>query len=522
MAVNFYLLDNAGFFTEFDDAFNVTAWTAEDGTVTHTHNQDTVNQPTHPKCMKVVSTTDGKGVYQDVASLTPDEVHVVEFDYKIDATQEIDWRIWDQTNGANIANGTLDVTANWLGFYREVTTPANCTTIRLFLRAGTATSVAFYIDNIGCRGNVIKEDAESEGYERSLTRQSNTHTTERGVIVEDSSLSRMMFPLTWPFLDNTQFASLIKFARTRNQSYFNDGNMPRLIIKQQVFTETQYTYSGITNPSGTHVAYIDTDVDLPNVEGDFQTTEFSTANYVAVDGNDSNSVDTSITTTSNVKKYIYHHFVIDISAEYGVIDAIQRFKIKYVGEGDDLSDNDVNGVVVYIWNGSNWMRIGESTSKDKTTIDYSTDEPVQAQDFIDIGDQTVAILVRSRGHKGSGGNLTLKSYYISVWINQDMSSGVKLLSETRLDSGGDVVEVKNITDDNVLILGTDYEIGDGLDNIKAMSEDAGDLIEVTYNPRMKVTQSASLSDQWLGTGTPTTPPRSARLSLQSTDVLTEE
>jgi len=522
MAVNFYLLDNGGFFTEFDDAFDVTAWTEEDGTVTATHNQDTVNQPTHPKCMKVVSTTDGKGVYQDVTGLTVDEVHVVEFDYKIDATQEIDWVIYDQTNGANIATGTLDAAANWLGFYREVTTPAACVTIRLFLRAGTATSVAFYIDNIGCRGNVIKEDAESTAYNRSFTRQSNIHTTERGVIVEDSSLSRMLFPLHWNYLTDTQFASLIKFGRSRNTSYFNDGNIPQLVINQQVYVETQYTYSGITNPSGTHVAYYDTDVALPNAEGDFETTEFSTANYGAVDGNDSNSVDTSITAVSNVKKYIYHKFIIDISGEYSVIDAIQRFKIKYVGECDDLSGNDVNGVVVYAWNGSNWMRIGESTSKDKTTIDYSTDEPVQAQDFIDIGDQTVAILVRSRGHKGSDGNLTLKSYYISVWVNQDMGSGVKLLSETRLDSGGDVVSVENLTDDTTLTLGTHYEIGDGLDNIKAMSETAGDLIKVTYNPRMKVTQAASLSDQWIQTGTPTTPPHMADLGLQSIDVLTEE
>jgi len=519
--LNFYLLDPSGYFTEFDDAFDVTAWTAEDGTVTHTHNQDTVNQPTHPKCMKIVSTTDGKGVYYDIADLTADEIHVVEFDYKIDATQEIDYVIYDQTNGANISTGTLDAAANWLGFYEEVTTPAGCVTIRIYLRAGTATSVAFYIDNIGCRGNVIKEDPESSAYRRTFPHQSTRHVMQDGSIVDDSTPPRVLFPLQWNLLTNTQFDPLVKFARSNNQSYFNDGNLPQFTIKQEVYAETQYTYSGITNPSGGSIAYYDTDVDLPNAEADFQTTEFSTANYQAVDGNDSNSADTAISAAADVKKHAYHKFIIDISGEYAVIDAIQRFKLKYVGECDDASGNDVDGVVVYVWNGSNWMRVGNTSSADKTTVDYTTDEPVQAQDFIDIVDQTVAVLVRSRGHKGSDGNLTLKSYYISAWINQDMGSGIKLPSQARLDSG-DVVSVENLTDDAVLVLGTDYEIGDGLDNLKAMSETAGDLIEVTYNPRMKITQAQSLLDQWHGTGTPTTPPRNVRLGLQSIDVLTEE
>ena len=521
MAVNFHLLDNTGYYTEFDNAYEVAAWTAEDGTVTITHNLDTANQPTHPQCMKIVSTTDGKGGYIDVTGLTDDEIHVVEFDYKIDATQEIDYVIYDQTNGANISTGTLDVTATWLGFYEEVTTPANCATIRLFLRAGTATSVAFYIDNIGCRGNVIKEDAESSGYDRGFPFQSNRHHMQDGSAVVDRTSPQMTFPLMWEYLTNAQMNSLIAFSRSNQQSYFNDGNLPQFTIKQEVYTETQYTLAGITNPSGTHVAHYDTDTSLPNAESDFETTEFSTANYGAIDANDGNSVDTSITAAADISKFIYHKITIDLSGEYSVIDGIQRFKIKYVGECDDASSNNIDGIVLYVWNGSNWMRVGKSTSADKTTIDYVTDEPVQAQNFIDISNQTVTILARSRGIKGSDGNLTLKSYYISVWVNQDMSSGVLLPSEARLSSG-DVVSVTNLTDDAALALGTDYEIGDGLNNLKAMSETAGDVIEVTYNPRLKVDIANALSDQWLGTGTPTTPPRTVNLTLQTIDVMTED
>lgn len=520
MVVNFFLLDPLGYYVEFEDLYEVSAWTAEDGTVTITRDQDPLNNETHPSCMKIVSTTDGKGGYKDVTARAQSD-YVVEFDYKITATQEIDWVIYDQTNGANIATGTLDQTGDWYGFYRRVTTPVNCVTIRLYLRAGTATGVSFFIDNIGCRGNLILEDAESENYVRSYPYQANLHNMQRGNAIEDSTAPRMTFPLFWEYLTDTQFSELQNLIRSNKESYFDDGNLPDCAELQNFYLETQYTFSEITNPSETDVAYYDTDVDLPSAESDFETTEFSTADYGKIDANDSDSVDTSITTTSNVKKYIYHKFRLDISGEYAVIDAIQRMKIKYVGKCDDASGNDIDGVVIYVWHNSNWFKIGESTSKDKTTIDYITDEPVQAQDFVDIADQTITILVRSRGHKGSDGDLVMESYYISVWVNQDMGSGVTLSNEFTLDATGDIESVENLTDDTTLVLDTDYIIGDGRDNLKGMSEDAGDLIKVTYKPRMRVAKSGVPNERWWGTGTPITPERNATLTLQSLDALTE-
>lgn len=518
---NFFLQDPLGYFTEFSDDYEVAQYTAEDGTVTITRGQDSVVNPDHPSNMKIVSLTDGKGGYRDVTDLTAEIKYVVEWDYKITATQELDWVIYDQTNGAPIASGTLDKTGEWYGFYREVTTPANCVTIRLYFRAGTATQLAFWLDNVGCRGNLFLNDAESSDYDRGFPVQSNVHNMQRGNAIIDSVPPRMTFPLHWVTMSDTQFTRLLRFVRSGEQSYFDDGNLPEFVEYQNVYLEMQYTYSGITNPSGTHLAYYDTSVNLPSAEGDFITTEFSTANYQAVDGNDANSVDTAITTAANVKKYVYHKFILDLSGEYSVIEAIRRMKIKYVGECDDESGNDVNGVVLYAWNNTNWMKLPETTSKDKTTIDYVTDEPVQAQDFIDIGDQTVKLLVRSRGHKGSGGDLTLKSYYISVWINQDMGSGVQLSSKFTLDSG-DVVSVENVTDDTTLTLDTHYVIGDGLDNLKAMSETAGDLLKVTYKPRLRVAKSGTTSDHWYRIPTPTTPPRDVTLGLQSLDALTEK
>jgi len=331
----------------------------------------------------------------------------------------------------------------------------------------------------------------------------------------------MRFPLYFEYLTNAQFAELLKFIRSNKESYFDDGNLPDCAELQNVYLETQYDTTGLTNPSGGSIAWYDTGTALPSAEGDYETTEMSTANYQALDANDTNSADTSITAAGDVKKYAYHKFQIDISGEYSVIDAIQRIKIKYVGECDDASGNDIDGVVLYVWNNTNWLRFGETSSKDKTTVDYITDEPVNAQQFVDIADQTITILVRSRGHKGSDGNLTLKSYYISVWVNQDMGSGVTLSNEFTLDATGDVESVENLTDGTILTLDTDYVIGDGHDNLKAMSEDAGDLIKVTYKPRISVAKSGSPTERWWGTDTPTTPPRNVTLTLQALDALTE-
>ena len=517
---NFLLLDPNGYYSEFSSDYEISQWTAEDGTVTIARDQNTLTNPTHPSSMKITSTTDGKGGYFDVTDLTAESEHVVEFAYKISATMEIDWVIYDQTNGANIATGTLDQTADWYGFYRQVDTPANCVTIRLFLRAGTASGTVFYIDDIGCRGNVFLEDAESTSYARQFQQGGNVHQLQKGNAVKDTTPGRMAFPLHWEYLTNTQFAKVQSFVRAGDVSYFDDGNLPQCAVLQNVYLETQYTLAGLTNPSAGSAAYYDTGTALPNAEGDFETTEFSTANYQAADADDANSVDTAITVAGDVKKYVYHKFVLDISGEYGVADAIQRMKVKYVGECDDASGNDVDGVVLYVWNASTWMRIGETTSADKTTIDYITDEPVQAQDFVEISNQEITILARSRGQKGSDGNLTMKSYYISVWVNQDMGSGVTLPQPFTLDGSGDVVSVENLTDDTTLTLDTDYVIGDGLDNLKAMSETAGDLIKVSYNPRLRVAARGPASDHWHRTGTPTTPPRRVRLTLQSLDSIT--
>ena len=297
---NFFLMDPNGYYTEFDAAYEVTQWTEEDGTVTAAYSTDSTINPTHPLCMSVTSTTDGKGVYIDVTAEAGVK-YAVEWDYRIMVAQEIDYVIYDQSNGAPISSGTLlPVSNNWYGFYKEVTAPTGCTTIRLYLRAGTATSDVFYIDNVGCRGNLIEFDPEIRASDQSFPFRSTSHAMQDGSEATDITLSRVSWILDFPVLTAARFDKLSRMARSNRVTYFDDGDLPLCVIQGEIYDTFTGTFSGITNPSGTHVAHYDTDSALPSADTDFETTEFSTVNYQAVDEDDSNSVDTSLTVAADI------------------------------------------------------------------------------------------------------------------------------------------------------------------------------------------------------------------------------
>ena len=153
-----------------------------------------------------------------------------------------------------------------------------------------------------------------------------------------------------------------------------------------------------------------------------------------------------------------------------------------------------------------------STTPDKETLSFSTTKPEQAQDFVDLTNGWIRILVRTQGHKSSSGALSLKSYYVSVVINENLDTTIPLKNKAILDSG-DVVSVENITDGTTLVLTTNYTIGDDRQSIIVSGEDDGDLIRITYNQYYHVRLS-NLSERRLNTTTPTTPHRELTATLE--------
>ena len=516
----FFLQDPSGYFTNFDSDYEVTTdYVEETGNVSADFFESTSEAfADHPTTMKVTSTTDGEGVYHDITVEGGIEYRF-EFDYYMPtAAKEIDFIVYDQTNGAPISTGTLTYTQQWFGHYESVDTPATCTTVRLFFRPGE-NSMDYYLDRVRFQGNLIEFDAE-RGYSRPFPDQRNVHNKINGSVTVDRTGRRFAATMHFEPLSAARYDKIMKAVRSSSASFWDDGDLPQMVNIQTLYPNTDYDYIGVTNPSAGSAAYYDSSASLPAASGDFEATEFSTANYQVVDGYGAPTVDTTLSVAADIKKYIYHKYVIDVSGEYSAITDIRGIWIRYWGEGEDLSDNGLDGLIMYAWNGSTWMRLQKGVGPGEQLLFYSVTEPAQAQDFVDIASGEVQVLIRTLGQKGSTGNLTLKSNYIQVKVNKDVRNDIILTHKAQLDGGADVVSVENLTTGSGLTLGTHYKIGDGLNKITALSPGAGQRVKVTYIPQLEV-NLGTVNDDWLPTGTPTTPPRRLSLTLAGTKVLTE-
>ena len=504
MSANFLLLNTGDYCSHFDYLYEISQWTATAG-----YTGDRIiylGDTDHPSCMKIGpdANMDGEGIYYEMTVNASTE-YALEFAYINTGTQEIDVDIYDQTGTASIYTETLTKTA-WSNFYKEFTTPVGCVLLRIYLKVGTNGTDYFLIDDVTCYGNALQYDPDD--YEISYESIDNTHTTPNGNRVIDETALLPRASLSFNHLTSAQFTRLLQLKKAKSPTWFSDQNVPQMVEEYTIYTETEYTFSGITNPTATHEAYYTTSSSLPSAAGDFETTEISTVGYQAIDGDDSNYYETAITTTRN---YGYHKFNFKVT-EYSTIEQIRSFSLTYKGLGSDAATKNADGVVLYLWNGNKWIEIDKSTTPDKETLSFSTTKPEQAQDFVDLTNGWIRVLVRTQGHKSSSGALALDSYYVSVTVNKDLATTIPLKNKAVL-TAGDVVSVENITDGTTLVLTTDYLIGDDRQSVIVSGEDDGDLIRITYNQYYHVRLS-NMSERRMNTATPTTPPRQCSVTLE--------
>lgn len=516
MAATFFLQNVHEFESHFDYGWEINQWVVEDDATVTRDTDDT----DHPSCMKVVEDTDTKGVYYDVAGCEPLTTYVCEFAFKLGASQELDILIYDQTGAASIYSVSksphaLDVDA-WQNFYKEVTTPAGCVTVRIYLRAGTAAGTAFYIDDILFQGNALVWDPGE--YDVSYSQVKNTHFTEKGTRVTDITSVTPRFSLSWQdptgFLNNAKFSKILNMYRAKKATWFTDTNVPTMTDGAHIYTATTYNFVGISNPSGTHIAHYSQSSSPPNAVDDFETTEFATADYNAVDGDDALYAEDSPTVVGN---HEFHKFKFKVT-EYTAAANVKNINITYKGLCSDTSPKTNNGIVLFAWNGTNWWEVGRTRTADKQTITFSTTRAEQAQDFVDTSNGWIYLLAMSMGTKGATGAITLRSHFIQVIVNKGLDTTITLSNKAIL-TAGDVVSVINRTDKATLTLDTHYRIGDDRQSVITDSQDAGDYIEVTYNQYYSV-EVADLSERRLPSTTLSAPNRTVTLTLESLKGLT--
>ena len=428
----------------------------------------------------------GEGAYKQY-TVTPGVRYAFSCLYKAD-TGILTIELYDQTNGTSVSS--VDKTdSSWKSYETSIVAPAGCTGIRarflqdeFDIRPGP-----FCIDNVSFSGNVMLHDPDD--YSRVPHRVGAFHQTLGGRRIYDLRAIHYSLHLGWNFFNEDQYENLREIYYSNELLYFDDGDVPPLIERGEVYATAQYGFAGITNPSNTHRAYSDSSSSLPSAGSDFETTEFTTAEYQAIDGDDSNHKET---TNPDSDMYLYHKFLLLSSIDSG---DVKRFRVRISMSSNDSSPQNLDGGVLYAWNGANWVELARNTNSAKADLTYSTAEAEIAKQFVDSGDNYICLLLRSRNRRNGTNALSLRTYYMECEINEGLNLTIELSHKAILYASDDVIWVKNLTQGTVLTLDTDYTIADDRRSITVSGQASGDEIEVKYNRYFEV-MFASIPEEW--------------------------
>jgi len=436
-----------------------------------------LNDDDHPSCMRVSCVAKTQGVYKEV-SVGGDERHVIEFAYMCSGGQRLTARIYDQTNSATIYRTSVANT-QWANFYKQITTPATCRLLRLYLLKASTATTPFFIDDVKIQGNMLYADPDDYNIEfRDMTQD---HQIADGSRVTDRVGQNADFNLSFPYVTATAFARLRQGARGGWATYFDDGNVPSITERFVLRATSSKTYAGVTQGAADK-AYYSATTATPLTATNFQVASFSNTSYANIATSGSSTYATYAITGTG--EYGYHKFVFNVTT-FGSKLHIRSFSAKYQGLGQDASPNGIHGVNLYAWNGVAWVLVGRSRTSDKQTISFDTTKSEQAQQFVDVTNGKVRILAQTRATKDTGGALTLKSHFVGVNVNENRGYAKNLMNKAVLSASGGFVSVRNLTSGSTLVLNqatTGYRVGDDRKSITVTSDEAsGSYVEVKYN-----------------------------------------
>ncbi len=427
-----------------------------------------------------------EGVYQDF-DVTPGVNYAFSCLYRSELGS-MELVFYDQTNETLLNSFTL-TGSSWKSYETNITIPDGCDVIRIrFLQDGSAHSGPFYIDNVSLNGNVILSDPDS--YRRNPERIGAFHQTLSGRRIYDLRAIHYDFKLLWNYFDATQYENFREIFYSDELLYFDDGDVPSLVENETIYDNDTYNFVGVSNPSSIHRAYTSDSGSLPSAKDDFETTEYSTADYQTVAIEDDNCRETSDPAAGY---YLYNKFLIKSSISQS---DVRRLRIRIDASSDDSSPNNIDGIVLYGWDGCNWVELSRCSNSAKNTLTYSSAESLIAGQFVDPSDGYIRLLLRSMNCSDGVNSLNLKAYYMEAEINEDLDGIIKLSHKAILDENGDVISVKNLTKGITLSLDVDYIISIDRRFITVTGQDSGDVIEVKYNRYFEVMFS-SIPEEWL-------------------------
>jgi len=393
----------------------------------------------------------GEGLYKDFA-VTAGIRYSFSCLYKMDSGT-LTIQLYDQTKDVSISSvDKTDAISIWKSYETSIIAPAGCNIIRVkFLQSESDVRPGpFYVDNISLSGNVLLHDPES--YSRIPERIGSLHQTLVGRRIYDLRAIHYSFYLGWNVFEEDQYESLREIYYSNELLYFDDGDVPPLIESEVVYETAQCNYKGIANPSSTHKAYSDNSSSLPLSKSDFETTEFATAGYEAIDDDDNSYMETA---NPDLDEYLYHKFLFLSSTGR---ENVKRLRIKVTMSGSDSSSRSLDGGILYAWNGASWVELTRNTDSTTKELTYSTAESETAKQFVDFDDNYIRLLLRSRNRWDGTSDLSIRTYYAECEINEGLDLTIDLSHKAILDENDDVIWVKNLTKGTTLLNRHEYTI----------------------------------------------------------------
>lgn len=502
MALKIFLQNSNEYSSHFDMASEL--WTSNSATVTISLKTIDID---HPSCASIDTLlvnplTNQYYVYKNMA-VKSGLKYITELAYKCTAaTTHI--TLWDISNSTTLNYDTVTATI-WSNYYHEETLPATCNTIQLRIGPDKTNTTYdfFYFDDALIQGNVLMEDPENP-MTYDYQEQSTFHNMIDGSLKQDATPKRINFSLQFPRLTQTQFARMRDFAYNAEPTFYDDQAVPQGIDEGYVGAIATDDYTDTVN----NKAYYAASATFPSTATAMQTTEISAANYTALDSDDNSYADSN---AAVVGASAYHKFVISIT-ELSLASEIYSLDILYkVGS---FSYTQTPGALLYGWNGSSYIKIGETHIGDKSTISFTTYNPDLARDFIDCSTTTpiIRLLAKTQASCITGFGMSLYSYYLRTIVNENKSGEIALSNKAVLDSGGDVVSVENVTRGTTYTLGVNYTVSDDRETILTTGVTPTDLIRVTYDQYWHVIPTGFQETRIVGT-VATAPIKSAVLQL---------
>lgn len=238
---------------------------------------------------------------------------------------------------------------------------------------------------------------DCDQFERTLSVYGGKHKPLGGNNIYNAIGIHYDFVLFWEYLSADDYELLRALYYSGEILYLDDSNVPPL-TETAIYPDAEsLTFSGITKPADPdteHAAYYDTaSKGLVGLSpGSIDDDEFTTVEYQAIDGDDSNYKESAITDSGASVTHLFSFFLTVARAD------VNKVAIKITAMGVDGTPLGLNGCKLWYYSGTTgkFQELTSTTDAAKNDLEYITNDENVARELIRTYDDKIHIVVSSR------------------------------------------------------------------------------------------------------------------------------